>query len=161
MKHYWEPLKIVFGVFAVIGVAFICVGVWSFANIDYLYLHGTGDVGIIPYLFTILGGVFSVVAYIIFTIFRKKSQKKNTLVSSGKFVLAEISGYVPDFSRLINGRPSYRLESTYHDSLTGKEYRFYSEEVFRHQGKNMGEKVKVYVNDDLTDYFIALEDVFL
>lgn len=145
-------------IFSVVGLPFLCFGVWAAFNMDYISAHGEGDVWVLPVVFCVLGLTASALGLgLLYHSIRKRSNRKR-IVAANNFVFASVTGVVPDFSVRVNGRPSTRVLLSYTDPFSGQEFRFSSDPMFGNlPDVRLDDQVKVYVDrDDFTDYVVDL-----
>lgn len=63
-------------------------------------------------------------------------------------MIAEIMGFPPDYSLLVNGRPTYQVECKYVDPLTQTPYIFLSQNIARNPFRINQKTVRVYTVRD-------------
>lgn len=149
------------GVLTLVGGVFAVIGFWMFNNMDYVYKHGTGDVAAMPFIFSIMGVCLLVsgIALLIYCV--KKERKRKWLLENGQYVMAKVTGAVPDFTVRINRRPTYRVECSYVEPSTGSTKVFYSRNFVRDLSSLLlGSPVRVYVdkeNRDSGNYYVDID----
>ncbi len=161
MKKPLSVFLIVGLLFSAIGGPFMCMGIWMFFNMDFVQTHGTGDIRLLPVMFTGLGAIFFFIGIaLIFVEIRSRNERKK-LIAGGVYVMAEISGYVEDYSVTVNGCPGIRAICLYDDASTGQQYTFSSDAFWTYpNGLQPGSMVKVYVDrNNFSNYYVDIECV--
>ncbi|MDE6590515.1 MAG: hypothetical protein K2K53_09290, partial [Oscillospiraceae bacterium] len=82
---------------------------------------------------------------------------KRRLLEQGTYVTAEITGFPADYTVMVNGWPSYRVECSYLDPRTKTVHVFYSEPLRIDPVRYVtGQTARVYVDkdSDYQDYFV-------
>ena len=151
------------GLFTLIGSIFSVFGVWAFNNMDYVYSHGTGDVAALPYVFTILGACLLVVGCILLALAIRAAGMRKRLLRDGQYIMAEITGVVPNFTVRVNRHPTFKVECSYFDASVGKTRRFYSRNFVRDPSDLLTSRsVRVYLdraNHNYKNYYVDMDAV--
>lgn len=163
MKNAASKVYLICGLlFAGIGSIFLPCAVAMGTHMDELIVHGTGNVKILPFTFGFTGGVALIVGTALLVYCWRSNQKKKKLVKHEDYVVAEITGFPPDYSVRVNGRPTHQVECKYCDPLTKTTYVFLSENIARNPSHITRRSVRVYVDraSGFNDYYVDVAPLF-
>lgn len=149
-------------VFAVVGVLLLTVGVIAAANLDCLMVHGEGDVRLLPVIFILIGGIFTVLGGSFLAFCVRKHRIKRRLIQEGSCVYAEITAIPMDYSIRVNGWPTYRIECSWQDPSTRILHVFRSENLLIDPACCVTQAaVRVYVDRDsgFKHYYVDVDSV--
>lgn len=149
-------------VFAGVGVLMLTAGIMTAANMDYLRVHGEGDVRLLPVIFILIGGIFTVLGSSFLVFYIRKRQIKRRLVQEGSCIFAEITAIPVDYSVRVNGRPTYRIECSWQDPSTKILHVFRSKSLLIDPACCVTQTtVRVYVDrdSDFKHYYVDVASV--
>lgn len=156
-------------VYLLCGIIFTLVGTVTFAlafflaaNMDEIIIHGRGDVELLPLIFWGTGGVALVIGAALLVFCWKAGQAKRRLLELGTYVTAEITDFPVDYSVMVNGWPTYRVECSYLDLKTRTMHVFRSEPLRIDPVRYVTQQtVRVYVDKEsgYQDYFVDIESL--
>lgn len=150
------------GIFTFVGTIFLIVSVMMLANIDYIIVHGLGNVELLPVIFGFVGGLSIIIGIVLFIICIKKLNMKRKLIQQGGFVLAEITGIPFDYSVRVNGWPTFRIECSYRDPKSGIIHMFWSETLLIDPAYYITQhSVRVFVDrdSDYKHYYVDMDSI--
>lgn len=156
-------VQILIGViFTAVGLPFLFIGIYFALHMPWLTdtAQGTGDVRILPLIFTLLGGIISVIglAFLIWVIRKKRAIKK--VIQGGHTVSAVISEISINYSVEVNGRNPYVIVCQYQDPVTGILHIFRSGNIMFNPGDLTHREVSVFVDpQNFNHYYVDLESV--
>ena len=149
-------------VFAGVGVLILTAGIAAAANMDYLMAHGEGDVRLLPVIFILIGGVFTVLGSSFLVYYIRKRRIRRRLIQEGSCIFAEITAIPVDYSVRVNGWPTYRIECSWQDPSTKILHVFRSENLLIDPACCVTQTaVRVYVDRDsgFQHYYVDVSSV--
>lgn len=147
-------------IFAFVGAVTLALAIFMAMNMDELIAHGRGNVELLPLIFGLTGGIALAVGAVLLAHGRRAERLRRCLREEGTCVTAEITGFPADYSVMINGWPTYRVECSYSDPRTGKIHMFRSEPLRVDPARYVTQRtVRVYVDtkSGCQDYFVDIE----
>lgn len=156
---------VVGGVLTLAGCVFLGAGVWMSQNMDYVYSHGTGDVGALPYIMAVIGIPQVLGGLFLFASSGKEERKRKRLLANGEYILAQVTDIVPDYTVRINRFPTHKVECIYTDPLSGRQQKFYSKNfTYDPRGQLTTNVLRVYVDksrDNYKDYYVDIDSALI
>lgn len=149
-------------IFTLTGFIAVAAAMFMGANIDAVIEHGRGDVEALPLIFGLTGGIALAIGIVLLISCRKATQKKRRLLERGESVLAEITDFPLDYSIMVNGWPTYRVECSYLDPRTGTVHVFQSDNLRFDPSRYVTQRtVRVYVDKSagFDDYYVDVDAI--
>lgn len=157
MKKIADAFFIVGFIFSFIGALFLILGIVFFFNMNYLLKNGSGDVEILPVVFSGIGFIFFAVGISTLFVKIRKNKLMKKLIADGNYVMAEYIGTSLNNEIRINGRKPYYVECHYFDSYSGMDYVFRSENIFFAPDIPAGTMIQVYVQENnFNKYYVDI-----
>lgn len=154
---------ILFGsIFGGVGAVFTIIGLIMTANIDALINspNSSGDVRILPIVFTGMGLLFVAIGVPFIVIDIKKNIAIKKAIAAGYYIYAKVVEIRPNYNVRINGRHPYVLECQYEDPSTGAIHVFVSGSMMYAPEQLLDTDVKVWVDrNNYGIYKVDLEGV--
>ena len=144
-------------VFSIVGAASLAVAFFTASHMEEVRLHGRGNVELFPIVFGAIGGIMLVLGVVLLAVCWRRGRTKRRLLAQGTYITAEVTGFPADYSVMVNGWPSYRIECSYRDPRTQTVHVFYSEPLRVDPVRRVtGQTARVYVDkdSDYQDYFV-------
>lgn len=149
-------------IFTLTGSIAVAVALLIGANMDVVMEHGRGDVEALPLIFGLTGGIALAVGIVLLVLCRRAGRTKRRLLERGESILAEIMDFPLDYSVMVNGWPTYRVECSYRDPRTGTVHVFQSDNLRFDPSRYVTQKtVRVYVdkNTGFQDYYVDVDAI--
>jgi len=145
-------------VFMALGGIFTALGIVMALHLDELRAHGTGDVKVLPLVFTAVGLPFLVTGIVIALVSLRRRARLRRVVNEGHYVMADVADIRPNFSVQVNGACPYVLECHYRDPATGTLHIFKSRNLFFYPAELENRPIRVYVNrENMKDYYVDVD----
>lgn len=146
-------------IFTPIGIIALVLACFMAKNMDYLIAHGEGDVRLMPVIFGFCGAVASVIGVLLLVQCFRKRQMKRWLIERGEYIIADITAVPCDYNVRVNGWPTFRVECSYRDPVSGIVHLFLSENLLIDPAYYITQPtVRVYVDRD-SDYHRYYVDI--
>ena len=149
-------------IFVTGGGIFLCACALMLTQIDALALDRQNDARFLPVIFGALGGLMAAIGGALLVWLRRKRKRTERLLERGEYVIAKITGFPVDYQVTINGRPTYRVECSYQDPVTGILHVFESKRLLIDPAFCVtAETVRVYVNREAgyQDYYVDVDPI--
>lgn len=124
--------------------------------------YSWGNTEILPFVFLLTGGISLAVGLGIILKWFQSATTKKRLLRDGNYVNAIITGAPVDYSVMVNGWPTYRIECQYTDPTTGIVHIFRSENLTVDPSEIIQEReVKVYVEKGggFKHYYVDIDPI--
>lgn len=149
-------------IFTLTGTIAIATALLMGANMDAVIEHGRGDVEVLPLIFGLTGGIALAVGIVLLVLCRRAGRIKRRLLEQGESILAEITDFPLDYSIMVNGWPTYRIECSYRDPGTGTVHVFQSDNLRFDPSRYVTQRtVRVYVDKSagFDDYYVDVDAI--
>lgn len=149
-------------IFTVIGLPFLALGIYFAIRLPWIieYAEVNGDPRILPFVFILVGGIFSAIglAFLIWIIGKKKNIRK--VIQGGYSVNAVISEVSINYNLEINGRNPYMIVCQYQDPQTAILHIFKSGNIMFFPGDLTGRMIRVFVEPgNFNHYYVDVDSV--
>jgi len=149
-------------IFAFIGGLFLIFGIVFMALIDRVHVdsNSTGDITILPIIFTSIGFAIFAVGVLCFAFAYLKKKRIQRLIESGNYVYATIKDVSVNFNVSIYGKHPYILECHYEDPYTSETHVYRSGNIMFNPKHLLDTEIRVWVDkDDYSLYYVDVESI--
>lgn len=149
-------------IFTLTGSIAVATALLMEANMDVVIEHGQGDVETLPLIFGLTGGIALALGIVLLVLCRRASRTKRQLLERGESILAEITDFPLDYSIMVNGWPTYRVECSYRDPRTGTVHVFQSDNLRFDPSRYVTQRtVRVYVDKStgFDNYYVDVDAI--
>lgn len=92
----------------------------------------------------------------------RRKAKMKTMIESGYYVYATVTGGFMCYNYTVNNRHPYKLECKYEDVFSGVTHMFTSEHIWADPQPYVGREIKVHCNRDFSgDYYVDIDSLHM
>ena len=170
MKDKTIFVKVIFGIFAVIGVVLIIVGIlWAVFGSRFMIDHGNPENDMLKFglylgssIFIGMGVIFASVGVFPLIGMSRRSSAKKKLIASGQYIYATVESIQYNENHTVNGQHPFVVYCTYRDDYRDIVYRFKSEDIWTNPEYVIrpGSEIKVFADrQNYKNYHVDIEGI--